>query len=79
MKSICLVYPWFGKFNSYFDLWLESAIKNDSIDFLIYTDKSNIAWIKERFLLPNNIKIFESSLSEISLNISKINGGGLYY
>lgn len=74
MKSICFVYPWFGKFNSYFDLWLESAKKNESIDFLIYTDKKNITWIKERFFLPNNIRVFASSLSEISLKISKILG-----
>lgn len=75
MKSICLVYPWFGKFNSYFNLWLESASKNKTIDFLIYTNKENILWLKERHFLPNNIKIHESSLSEISTKISQMTRG----
>lgn len=57
MNKICLVYPWFGKFNSYFDLWLSSAMNNQSIDFLIYTSSDNEQYIKQRFKLTSNIYI----------------------
>ena len=80
MKTICMVYPWFGKFNSYFDLWLESAINNSTIDFLIYTDKSNCDFIKKGYSLPKNIKVFETSLLDISQTISKkLAGGGIIF
>ena len=75
MKSICLVYPWFGNFNSYFNLWLESAKNNKAIDFLIYTDQKNISFIKENFSVDRNIKIFECSLNQISQKISSFAGG----
>lgn len=79
MKSLCLVYPWFGKFNSYFDLWLLSAERNDTIDFLIYTDKDNIDYINRKFHLKPNIKLFESSLEKIASSVSKLVGGGYYF
>lgn len=71
-KTICLVYPWFGKLNSYFNLWLESAINNDTIDFLIYTDKENADYIKKTFTLTGNIKIFTTSLLKIAEKMSHI-------
>ena len=48
MNSIALVIPYFGKFNNYFHLWLESAKRNSTIDFHIYTDQhlENFANIK---------------------------------
>ena len=75
-NEICLVYPWFGQFNSYFCLWLESATKNAEIDFLIYTELTNINFIKENFSLGSNIKMYETSLEEISNKISNLTGGG---
>lgn len=56
MNRIILIIPYFGKFNNYFELWLESAKENLNIDFLIITDNQrpgeltdNIIWIEEKF------------------------------
>ena len=38
MKSIVLILPYFGKLPNFFNIWLQSAINNSSIDFLIFTD-----------------------------------------
>lgn len=38
MKKILMIIPYFGTFPNYFSLWLESAKRNSSIDFLIITD-----------------------------------------
>lgn len=38
MKSIVLILPYFGKFPSFFNIWLQSANNNPTIDFLILTD-----------------------------------------
>lgn len=37
-RVVCLILPYFGKFNNYFDLWLRSCKYNDKIDWYIYTD-----------------------------------------
>ena len=36
--EICLILPYFGKFNEYFNLWLKSCKYNNKIDWYIYTD-----------------------------------------
>ena len=36
--KIVMILPYFGKLPNYFDLWLQSAEKNSTIDWLIYTD-----------------------------------------
>lgn len=38
MNTIALVIPYFGKFNNYFHLWMESAKRNVTVEFHIYTD-----------------------------------------
>lgn len=53
MKSdICIIGVYFGKFDNYFNLWLESAAKNKTIDFLIITDQEieNIEKYKNIFV-----------------------------
>ncbi|MGM9777260.1 MAG: DUF6625 family protein [Prevotella sp.] len=65
MNKIALVIPYFGKFNNYFHLWMESAKRNETVDFHIYTDQQveNIG----------NIKVHQTTLSEISdLAVSKL-------
>lgn len=36
MNTIALVIPYFGKFNNYFHLWMESAKRNVTVEFHIY-------------------------------------------
>ena len=39
-NDICIIGIYFGKFENYFDLWIDSTVKNTSIDFLIVTDQN---------------------------------------
>ena len=57
MKKIILIVPYFGDFPNYFELWLESAAKNKTIDFLFITD-NNIEKI------PNNFQYINMSFTE---------------
>ena len=41
MLRVCIVGVYFGRFPNYFDLWLKSAVKNDTINFIIFTDQTN--------------------------------------
>lgn len=58
--SIALIIPYFGRFNNYFDLFIESCKYNPTVDFLFfsdderYLDKSNYA---------SNIKFFKSDFT----------------
>ena len=51
MKSIAFIIPYFGKFNNYFNLWLNSCANNPSVDWLIFTDCT------DKYEYPNNVKI----------------------
>lgn len=71
MNRVALIIPYFGNFNNYFDLWLQSAEDNANIDFLIITDnkphrelKDNIKWnitsfdrVRERIQNLEKIKL----------------------
>ncbi|MBQ7410037.1 MAG: hypothetical protein IJW20_01480 [Clostridia bacterium] len=55
MNRVVLINCYFGKFPNYFDLWIESALKNPDFDFLIFTDNvinkkyDNIKFINIKF------------------------------
>ncbi|WP_430817687.1 DUF6625 family protein [Carboxylicivirga sp. RSCT41] len=49
-SKICLTAFYFGKFNNYFKLWLNSCKFNNSIDFILFTD------VKEEYDYPPNVK-----------------------
>lgn len=66
MNRIILIIPYFGKFNNYFNLWLESAKRNENIDFLIVTDNPNPQE------LTGNIIWKEYSFEEIVARIKNI-------
>ena len=38
MKSIVVIFPYFGKLPPQYDIWRASAIRNPSIDFMFFTD-----------------------------------------
>lgn len=54
MYKICIIGIYFGKFPSYFNLWLTSCAYNNSIDFLVITDQ----YIDN---LPANVKVINMS------------------
>ena len=42
MKTIGIVIPYFGKLPPFFQLWLQTAKSNSSIDFHIFTDDDSV-------------------------------------
>ena len=65
-NSIILIIPYFGDFNNYFDLWMNSAKKNKQIDFMIVTDN------KVRTGLASNIIWKEANFEEIKKKIQEL-------
>lgn len=58
MKSICLILPYFGKFNNYFSLFLESCRRNPTVNWLIYTD------CPAGHGFPENIRVVETTFEQ---------------
>lgn len=61
MNSIkkIVILPYFGKFNEYFQLWLNSCSKNRNIDWLLITD------IENTYNVPSNVKILKKSFLDV--------------
>ena len=38
MKSIAIIFPYFGKLPAQYKMWRESALRNPSVDFMFFTD-----------------------------------------
>lgn len=55
MQKIVLIIPYFGKFNSYYNLWLKSCECNETVDWLIFTDQ------KGKILSEDNIRVVDIS------------------
>ena len=59
MKRICIINVYFGKYPNYFPLWLYSAERNSTIDFLLVTDQVVDT-------LPSNVRILTMTLGQFS-------------
>lgn len=59
MKKIVFIIPYFGKFNNYFQLFLNSCAENKEIDWLIYTDD------KTSYDYPKNVNVKYTTFEEI--------------
>lgn len=60
MKKRCVfVLPYFGKFNNYFQLFLNSFSFNSSYDLFIFTD------CIENYNYPSNVKVIKTTLFEV--------------
>lgn len=64
--SICIILIYYGKFNSWFDLWLRSVKNNLTIDFIIVTD------IEIKFKVSSNIKIYNISFHKLKQKIQNV-------
>lgn len=58
-STIAFVVPYFGKFNAYFQLWLNSCAANPTIDWLLFTDD------RRSYNYPPNVHVAYTDLSEI--------------
>lgn len=67
MTKIAFFIPYFGRFNSYFSLWLQSCSHQKQIaDFFIFTD---INYTKE---LPENVKLVHYSFESLKQKIQAL-------
>ncbi len=58
--KIAIINCYFGKFPSYFQLWLDSCKFNSKFDFIIFTDIQ-----AENYNIPSNVHIIEKSWDEL--------------
>lgn len=68
MAEICLILPYFGKFNSYFTLWLESCRYNPAIEWFIFTDD------RTAYAYPNNVHVAYCSFPTIQERAKRLWG-----
>lgn len=66
MKKCCFVIPYFGRFNNYFQLFLNSCAKNPSFDWLILTDDDR------SFCVPPNVHIHPCSFEKVRTRIQAL-------
>lgn len=59
MKKACCILPYFGKFNGYFQLWLNSCKINESITWFVITDDHTL------YSTPPNVKFVYSDFDTI--------------
>lgn len=74
MNKIVVIGVYFGCFPNYFPLWLESAYRNKSIDFLIFTDQCNFKDHENVRFINLEMNKFEKMIShnlEINAHIVK--------
>ena len=64
--SIAFVLPYFGKFKSYFPLFLRSVKNNPSIDWFIFTDCA------EEYDWPQNVHLIVESFDDFSDRIRRL-------
>lgn len=64
-KKIVFIIPYFGRFNNYFPLWLNSCKMNPNVDWLIFTDD------KTKYEYPKNVYVNYTSFRWIQNRIRK--------
>lgn len=64
-NKIALILPYFGKLPDWFYLWIESAGRNEEIDWLIYTDD------KRKFDFPQNVHVQYITWNDMKEKVQK--------
>lgn len=65
MKKLVFIIPYFGKFNNYFQLFLNSCSNNKEVDWIIYTDDET------KYNYPENVKVKYTSFEKIKGDFQK--------
>ena len=65
MNRCVFIIPYFGKFNNYFQLFLNSCKPNNRFDWLIITDDHG------DYAYPSNVKVIYSDFSNIKTKIQE--------
>lgn len=58
MVKVCIIGVYFGEFPNYFNLWLKSAQRNPSVNFMIFTDQ-------QRETLPGNVQLVDFTIEKM--------------
>lgn len=66
MKSICFIVCYYGKLPDYLRIWLSSCEKNESVDFIIFTDNR----YGER--IPSNVSIIQMPYAEVKRRMQAV-------
>jgi len=66
MKKIIFIIPYFGNFNNYFDIWLNSCANNPTINWIIFTD------CKDTHNYPANVTIVYTTFEKLKVHIQSI-------
>ena len=61
MKSIVIIFPYFGKLPVQYKMWRESALRNPSVDFMFFTD----ADVEMNAAFRVNMDAFKNKLRQI--------------
>ncbi len=64
-STIAFIVPYFGRFNNYFQLWLNSCAANPTIDWFIFTDD------KRDYDYPPNVHVAYTTLNKIKQRAEK--------
>ena len=64
----CIILPYFGKFNSYFQIWLNSCCINRSIDWYIFTND------RTAYEFPQNVKVAYCEFADLRNRIISLFG-----
>lgn len=67
-NKTCIILPYFGKFNSYFQLWLNSCCINKNIDWYIFTNDQT------SYEFPLNVKVSYCEFAELKNRIISLFG-----
>ncbi len=59
MKKIVFIIPYFGHFNNYFDIWLNSCKNNPTVNWIIFTDCT------DAHPYPDNVKVVNITFDEL--------------
>lgn len=74
-KKLALIIPFFGKLPKYMQLFWNSCIYNEEVDFLLFTDDTSV----QNHIIPSNVYVYITSFEEIkSLFRRKLNDKYLY-
>jgi len=58
-KKFAFIVPYFGKFHSWFQLWLDSCARNEMVDWIIFTDD------KTPYVYPSNVIVHYCTFYDI--------------
>ena len=67
MKKVAFILPYYGKYPSYFDLWMRSAGENQSFDFFLISDS-----FPEFGFVPQNIHFIKISWKNLKERIQSL-------